>query len=54
MDRDDPAYKGQRDYNGLLLGLYDPLVLGPIALFVWRCPAAGLVARYRRPSEPAP
>ena len=48
MDRDDPAYKGQRDYNRLLLSLYDPLVLGPIARFVWRCPTAGLVERYRR------
>lgn len=48
MDRNDPAYQGQRDYNRLLLNLYDPLVLGPIARFVWRCPASGLVARYRR------
>ena len=48
MDRDDPAYAGQRDYNRLLLGVYDPLVLGPIARFVWRCPSSGLVDRYRR------
>ena len=48
MDRSDPAYRGQRDYNGLLLHLYDPLVLGPIARFVWGCPANGLVERYRR------
>ena len=48
MDRDDPAYKGQRDYNRPLLNLYDPLVLGPIARFVWRCPTTGLVERYRR------
>jgi SAM-dependent methyltransferase len=48
MDPDDPAYKGQRDYNRALLHLYDPLVLGPIARFVWRCPATGLIERYRR------
>ena len=48
MDRDDPAYAGQRDYNRVLLNAYDPLVLGPIARFVWRCPSSGLVERYRR------
>jgi SAM-dependent methyltransferase len=48
MDRSDPAYRGQRDYNGLVLRLYDPLVLGPIARFVWGCPAGGLLKRYRR------
>jgi len=48
MDRDDPAYAGQSEYTRLLLNLYDPLVLGPIARFVWRCPTTGLVERYRR------
>jgi SAM-dependent methyltransferase len=48
MERDDPAYKGQRDYNALLLAAYDPLVLGPIARFVWRCPTTRLVELYRR------
>jgi SAM-dependent methyltransferase len=48
MDRDDPAYAGQRDYSRLLLNAYDPLVLGPIARFVWRCPTSHLVERYRR------
>ena len=48
MDRDDLAYKGQSGYNRLLLNLYDPLVLGPIARFIWRCPTTGLVERYRR------
>jgi SAM-dependent methyltransferase len=47
MDRDDPAYKGQRDYTRLLLNAYDPLVLGPIARFVWRCPTTQLLERYR-------
>ena len=42
MDRDDPAYKGQSEYNALLLNAYDPLVLGPIARYVWRCPTGGL------------
>ena len=48
MDRDDPAYPGQRDYNRVLLNAYDPLVLGPIARFVWRCPTTNFVERYRR------
>jgi SAM-dependent methyltransferase len=48
MDRSDPAYKGQSDYTRLLLSLYDPLVLGPIARHVWRCPTSGLVERYRQ------
>jgi len=48
MDPSDPAYRGQRDYNRVLLNLYDPLVLGPIARFVWRCPTSGLLERYRR------
>src|ERR1035437_531181 len=48
MDRDDPAYKGQRDYSRLLLNAYDPLVLGPIARFVWRCPTTRLLQRYRQ------
>ena len=48
MDRDDPAYSGQSGYTRLLLNAYDPLVLGPIARFVWRCPTSHLVERYRR------
>ena len=52
MDRDDPAYAGQRDYSRALLNLYDPLVLGPIARFVWRCPTSGLLERYRRRIRP--
>ena len=48
MDRDDPAYKGQADYSRLVLDLYDPLVLGPIARYVWRCPTSELLARYRQ------
>ncbi|MBI2762480.1 MAG: class I SAM-dependent methyltransferase [Chloroflexi bacterium] len=52
MDRDDPAYAGQRDYTRALLNLYDPLVLGPIARFVWQCPTGGLLERYRRHIRP--
>src|SRR5512132_2427525 len=52
MDPSDPAYRGQRDYTRLLLNLYDPLVLGPIARYVWRCPTPTLVERYRRHIRP--
>lgn len=48
MDRDDPAYRGQADYSRPLLRLYDPLVLGPIARYVWRCPSDRLLEPYRR------
>jgi hypothetical protein len=46
MDRDDPAYRGQRGYTRWLLRLYDPLVIGHIARIVWRCPVANLQAGY--------
>lgn len=32
----------------MLLNLYDPLVVGPIARFVWHTPADQLIERYRR------
>jgi SAM-dependent methyltransferase len=48
MDRDDPAYRGQSDYSRPLLKLYDPLVLGFAARFVWRCPTPRLVEGYRQ------
>jgi hypothetical protein len=48
MDPADPAYGGQSDYSPLLLRLYHPLVLGPIARFVWRCPTPRLVAGYQQ------
>jgi SAM-dependent methyltransferase len=47
MDRDDPAYKGQADYSPLLLKLYDPIVIGVVAWFVWRCPADPILDNYR-------
>ena len=52
MDRNDPAYRGQSDYGRVLLRLYDPLVLGPIARFVWRFPTAEHVRLYRRHIRP--
>jgi SAM-dependent methyltransferase len=48
MDRDDPAYRGQSDYTRTLLTLYDPVVLGPVARFVWRCPTTRLRESYRQ------
>ena len=48
MDRDDAAYKGQREYTPLFLKIYDPLILGFFAPVVWRCPTTRLVEGYRR------
>lgn len=48
MDRDDPAYKGQREYNPLFLKMYDPVILGFFTPVVWRCPTTRLVEGYRR------
>jgi SAM-dependent methyltransferase len=48
VHRDDPAYRGQRDYTRPVLNLYDPLVLGPIARHVWHSPAEQLVELYRQ------
>jgi SAM-dependent methyltransferase len=47
MDRDDPAYAGQREYSRLFLRIYDPLILGLFSPFVWRCPTKHLVEGYR-------
>lgn len=52
MDKSDPAYRGQADYGGMLLRLYDPLVLGPISRYVWKAPAELGVAMYRRHIQP--
>lgn len=48
MERDDPAYEGQREYTPLFLRIYDPLILGFFTPVVWRCPTARLVEGYRR------
>ena len=52
MDRSDPAYRGQSDYSRPLLRLYDPLVLGPIARYVWRFPTEEHVELYRSRIRP--
>jgi SAM-dependent methyltransferase len=48
MDRDDPAFRGQSDYTRPLLRVYDRVVLGFAARFVWRCPTTRLVEGYRQ------
>lgn len=52
MDRSDPGYKGQADYNRVLLRLYDPLVLGPIIRFAWRFSKDDGVRLYRQHIRP--
>jgi SAM-dependent methyltransferase len=52
VDRDDPAYRGQAGYTKPLLRLYDRVVLGPVARFVWRAPVGRLVEAYRRDARP--
>ena len=48
MDRNDPAYDGQREYTPLFLKIYDPVILGFFTRVMWRCPASRLVERYQR------
>ena len=48
VERDDPAYEGQREYTPLFLKIYDPLILGFFTPVVWRCPTARLVEGYRQ------
>jgi SAM-dependent methyltransferase len=48
MDRDDPAYRGQSEYTRSLLRVYDRMVLGFAARYVWRCPTPRLVEGYRQ------
>jgi len=48
MERDDPAYEGQREYTPFFLRIYDPLILGFFTPVVWRCPTHRLVEGYRR------
>ena len=52
MDRDDPAFAGQREYTPLFLKIYDPLILGVFTPVVWRCPRNRLVEGYRRHVRP--
>jgi len=48
MDRNDPAYEGQREYTPLFLRMYDPLILGVFAPVIWQCSASRLLEGYRR------
>jgi SAM-dependent methyltransferase len=52
MDRDDPAWKGQRDYTPRLLKAYDRIVIGIVAKAVWDTPKARLVDGYRQHIRP--
>jgi SAM-dependent methyltransferase len=46
LPREDPAYKGQADYTPAFLAVYDPLVLGVMNRFVWRCPTSEILRLY--------
>jgi SAM-dependent methyltransferase len=48
MHPDDPAYLGQKEYTPAFLRVYDALVLGFFARFIWRCPTPLIVDHYRR------
>jgi SAM-dependent methyltransferase len=52
MDRSDPAYRGQADYNPAFLRIYDRLVLGLFGRFVWRFSTADHVRFYREHIHP--
>lgn len=48
MDRDDPAFAGQREYTPTFLRVYDPVILGFFTPVLWRCPTRRLEDGYRR------
>lgn len=48
MERDDPAFAGQREYTPTFLRVYDPVILGFFTPVLWRCPTARLEDGYRR------
>lgn len=48
IDREDPAYAGQKHYGPAFLRIYDRVVLGFYGRVVWRCPTPRLVAHYER------
>jgi SAM-dependent methyltransferase len=48
MDRSDPSYKGQSGYNGFMLAIYDPWVMGFMAPVVWKEPMHIALERYRQ------
>jgi SAM-dependent methyltransferase len=47
VDRKDPAYRGQRDYNRAFLHLYNPIVFR-VGKVVWHVPKSALLEPYRR------
>jgi SAM-dependent methyltransferase len=44
----DPSDAGHRIYTRRFLRVYDPLILGFYARWVWRCPTDLLIARYEQ------
>src|SRR5262245_48205250 len=46
-DADERARRGWRDYTPFLLRIYDPMVLGFFARFVWRIPKDEMLAGFR-------
>jgi SAM-dependent methyltransferase len=52
MDRNDPAYQGQADYNRAFLGVYDKLVIGVFSPFIWRMSTEDNVRLYREHISP--
>jgi SAM-dependent methyltransferase len=46
-DLDERARRGWRDYTPFLLRIYDPMVLGFFARFIWRIPTKALLASFR-------
>ena len=52
MERDDPAFAGQREYTRSFLRIYDPVVIRFFTPVIWRCPTRRLVDGYRRHIRP--
>lgn len=52
MDKSDGAYRGQADYSPGFLRIYDRLVLGLFARFVWRMSTSDHIRFYREHIRP--
>lgn len=48
LSPDDPTYPGQAHYTRRFLRIYDPLVLGMFARWIWRCPTSRIIDHYTR------
>ena len=46
-EADERARRGWRDYTPFLLRIYDPMVLGFFARFIWRIPKEEMLASFR-------